>query len=932
MGTPEESPSSHSLEFVETLYFKYLDDPSSVEPEWRAYFDQMARGDDGGRPAPGPSFEPRSIFNPAGDGAARVGRVSDMVVRQDRVDQLVRAYRVRGHSLADLDPLGRPRPHHPELELAFYDLTGDDLDRPFSSRTVHGPGVMTLRQIIEHLRATYCRSIGVQYMHIDDVEIKFWLQTHMEDTENRRQLSREEQLRILTKLTDAEIFEQFIQKKFLGAKRFSLEGGESLVPLLDMAIEEAAGYGVEEVVIGMAHRGRLNVLANIMGKSPALIFREFEDKDPELHFGRGDVKYHLGWSSDRFAQTGQRLHLSLAFNPSHLEFVSPVVLGRVRAKQDRRTDTERRRVLPLVIHGDAAFTGQGVTQETLNMSELPGYGCGGTIHIVVNNQIGFTTSPDHARSSPYATDVAKMLQIPIFHVNGEHPEAVAQVIKLAMDFREKFQKDVVIDMYCYRRYGHNETDEPAFTQPMMYAAIRKRKSVREGYLDSLLQLGQLTRDEADEIAVRRREDLERELSIARDDEYDYQADYGGGVWKGYLGGADAKVPDVPTRIRRERLVELAEALAELPEGLHPHRKVAQLLTGRRDAVKEGRPLDWGTCEALAYASLVADGTVVRLSGQDSGRGTFSHRHAIVHDMKDGHTYIPLNHEALGQGRFEVWDSPLSETGVLGFEYGYSLDRPDGLVIWEAQFGDFANGAQVIIDQFMVSSEDKWRRLSSLVLLLPHGFEGQGPEHSSARLERFLMMAAEDNIQVVNLTTPAQLFHCLRRQVLRPYRKPLIVMSPKSLLRHPKAVSSVEDMTRGSFQRILPDALGVPGDEVSRVLLCTGKLYYDLAQAREILEAKDVAILRLEQIYPLSEETLGAALAPYGDGTPVVWAQEEPENMGAWTHLRMRFGGELLGRFPFSCVARPASASPATGSGASHRMEQELLIQRAFGIF
>ena len=934
MGEAPDLPGSHSLAFIESLYYRYLEDRSSVDAEWCAWFDTQAPETSGaGRPAEGPSFRPFSLFDPPGGAAPPSGSaVTDMAVRQDRVDQLVRAYRVRGHSLAELDPLGRPRPQHPELELAYYGLTEEDLDRPFSARTLGGPSVRTLREIIDHLRATYCRSIGVQYMHIDDVTIKMWLQDAMEDTQNRRQLSRDEQLRILTSLTDAEIFEQFIQKKFLGAKRFSLEGGESLIPLLDQAIEESGRFGVEEIVIGMAHRGRLNVLANIMGKSARLIFREFEDKDPDLHFGRGDVKYHLGYSSDRPTTSGQKIHLSLCFNPSHLEFVSPVVTGRVRAKQTRRGDQQRRRVLPVIIHGDSAFAGQGVTQETLNMSELRGYTCGGSVHIIVNNQIGFTTSPDDARSSPYATDVAKMLQIPIFHVNGEQPEAVAQVIQLALRFRERFAKDVVIDMYCYRRYGHNETDEPAFTQPLMYEAIRRRKSVREGYLDSLLALGQITRQEADEISVHRREILEQELAVARDRDrgHDYQADWGSGVWKGYVGGRDADCPEVPTHVPHDRLVELMHRITEVPEGFAIHRKVAQVLDGRRAMVSGERDLDWGGAEALAYASLLADGAPVRISGQDSRRGTFSHRHAVLYDQKTGAEHTPLG--TVGPGRLEVWDSSLSETGVLGFEYGYSLDTPEGLIVWEAQFGDFTNGAQVIVDQFVVSSEDKWRRFNGLVMLLPHAFEGQGPEHSSARLERFLMLAAEDNIQVVNLSTPAQLFHCLRRQVLRPWRKPLIVMSPKSLLRHPKCVSPLEELAEGRFHRIMADAAAPPPSDVRRILLCSGKLSYELEEAREVMESWDTVILRVEQLYPFDDARLAELLGGYRDGTQAFWVQEEPVNMGAWTHVRMRFGERLLGRFPLAVVARRASASPATGSAESHRLEQQLLIQKAFGIF
>jgi 2-oxoglutarate dehydrogenase E1 component len=925
----EDLPNVDNLPFVESLYGQFLRAPDSVPAEWRAYFERLSRGNGNGHhpEVEGPSFRPRSIFNPPGAAARIEGAGADLAL-QDRVDQLVRAFRVRGHKVAQLDPLGLPREQHPELDLAHYGLTEADLDKSFSARTLSGPSTLTLREIIERLRRTYCGPIGVQFMHIDDLQVKAWLQERMESTQNQLALSREEQLRILTKLTDAEIFEQFLHSKFVGAKRFSLEGGESLIPLLDLAIEAAAEHGAREMVIGMAHRGRLNVLANIMGKSPAQIFREFADRDPDLHFGRGDVKYHLGYSSDRVTSSGRTMHLSLCFNPSHLEFVSPVVIGRVRAKQDRHGDVTREHVVPLVIHGDAAFAGQGIVQETLNMSELAGYRVGGSIHVIINNQIGFTTPPESSRSSYYPSDVARMLDIPIFHVNGEHPEAVAQVIRLALDFRERFQKDVVIDMWCYRRYGHNEGDDPAFTQPVMYAHIRQRKSVREGYLDNLLRPGEISREEAEEIGVRRRQHLEDALSEARKLEYEYTPDYGRGIWAGYLGGADEAVPDVDTGVPKPTLERLLRSQAEVPADFSPHPKVTKLLQTRAEMAAGEKPLDWGTAEGLAFATLLTENVRVRLSGQDSARGTFSHRHAVLHDYRTGARYIPLNHLEPDQAKIDPIDSPLSEQGVLAFDYGYSLDTPDALVIWEAQFGDFVNGAQVIIDQFIVSSEDKWHRLSGLVLLLPHGFEGQGPEHSSARLERWLGLCAEDNIQVCYPTTPAQMFHLLRRQVHRPLRKPLVVATPKSLLRHPQAVSSLDDLTTGTFRRILPDPVADPA-KVRRVMLCSGKIYYDLVHAQEVLGAEDVAIIRVEQLYPLRPSDLAAALAPFAAGTPVLWVQEEPANMGAWPFLQVHFKDPLLGRHPFRAVTRAASASPATGSAVSHRMEQELLIEHAF---
>ncbi len=855
-------------------------------------------------------------------------RLRDSGTRQDRVDQLIRAYRVRGHLIARLNPLGLPTEVYPELNPAFYGFGQADLDMVFSSTTIPGTTVLALRDIIAHLKKTYCRSIGVQYMHIDDIEVKMWLQDRMEATQNSVKLSRDEQIDILTKLTDAEIFEQFIHRKFVGAKRFSLEGAESLIPLLDLAIEKAGEHGVEEVVIGMAHRGRLNVLANILGKDPRQIFREFDDNNPDRMIGRGDVKYHLGYSADRVTKSGQSVHLSLTFNPSHLEFVSPVVLGRVRAKQDRFGDTSRSKGMGIVIHGDAAVAGQGVVQETFNLSELSGFRTGGTVHIIVNNQIGFTTNPNEGRSTQYATDIAKMLQIPIFHVNGEHPEAVAQSIRLAMAFREEFAKDVVIDMYCYRRLGHNEGDEPAFTQPLMYKTIRKRKSVREGYLDNMLALGEVTQEEADRIAVERRERYERELGAARSEEFKtMDISTGQGWWRSYRGGRDADVPYVETGVARETLSNLMEQLTTVPESFTPHPKIERLVDQRRQMGRGEVPLDWGGAESLAMATLVAEGTRVRLCGQDAQRGTFSHRHAVLHDVDNGNTHVPMKFLAPDQGPFDVYNSPLTEVAVMGFEYGYSLDYPDALVVWEAQFGDFANVAQVIIDQFITSGEDKWRRMSGLVLLLPHGFEGQGPEHSSARLERFLTAAADDNMQVVNATTPAQIFHLLRRQVVRPLRKPLVVMSPKSLLRHPRATSTLDELTRGSFLRVI----GEVDDRVKsarRVLLTSGKVYYDLVQAREEMGAWDVPIVRLEQYYPLDEDGLVKALQPWGDA-PVVWVQEEPKNMGAWSYLRLTYGESIMGR-RLSGVYRAASASPATGSAAAHKKEQALLMEQAFG--
>ncbi|HYE32232.1 MAG TPA: 2-oxoglutarate dehydrogenase E1 component [Methylomirabilota bacterium] len=931
--------SSLNLDFVENLYSDYLKAPDSVPPDWQAYFEEISNGDahDLAEPSPkprfGPSFQAQSVFNPAApatelDSEQLEAEKAQASSLQDRVDQLIRAYRIRGHMIAQIDPLGLPRATPPELDPTYHGLGPEHMDRQFSCDTIHKGGSLTLSQILEKLRNTYCRSIGVEYMHIDEVSVRRWLQERMEPSENRLAIGRKEQLRILTRLTDAVTFEEFIRKKFIGAKSFSLEGSESLIPLLDLAIERAGDQGIEEIDLGMAHRGRLNVLANIMGKSPREIFREFADADPQLYMGKGDVKYHKGYSNDWKTSAGKTVHLSLTFNPSHLEFVNPVVLGRMRAKQDRFNDADRSRGMTFLIHGDAAFAGQGVVQETLNLSQLGAYGIGGTLHIIVNNQIGFTTGPTESRSSTYSTDVAKMLPIPIFHVNGEDPEAVAQVVQLAMDFRQTFKRDVVIDMYGYRRLGHNETDEPTFTQPLLYKAIEKRKPVREGYLDHLLKLNGITQEEADKIARERQERFEKALTEARSKEYKPPARKNARLWSKFVGGFDVVAAETDTGYSRQKLSELLLKQTQMPTDFHLHPKLEKWLTARVAMAKGEQPLDWAAAEALAFASLAVDGVHVRLAGQDTGRGTFSHRHAVLHDYEDGHRYIPLQNLSPKQGAVDIINSPLSEIGVLGYEYGYSLEYPDALVLWEAQFGDFVNVAQVIYDQFICSAEDKWDRLSGLVMLLPHGFEGQGPEHSSARLERFLQTAAHDNVQVVYPTTPAQYFHLLRRQVIRPWRKPLVVMSPKSLLRHPDVTSTLEEFATGRFQRVLTDT-GVDMANVSRVLLCSGKVYYDLKNRRKSLDRNDVAIIRLEQLYPLRPEMIEAALKPVRDGTPVYWVQEEPENMGAWRHMLVNFSERLFGRFPFKGVYREQSASPATGSNASHKLEQEQLLNEAF---
>ncbi len=923
-GPPLEVNAANAA-YVDALYLEFLRDPQAIPEVWRAYFLELD-GQEFGFPRTGPSFPNPGLFNP-------VGSLPDAAVNlhvarlQERADQLVRNYRVRGHMIAKVDPLGIPRAPLPELDPRTYGFSEADLDQPVSTSWFQHAQVQTVRGLIETMRATYCRSIGVQFMHIDDLLVREWLQARMERTQNRLDLTRAEQRRILTRLTDAVIFEEFVRKKYVGAKSFSLEGSESLIPLLDLAIETAAEQGIREIVLGMAHRGRLNVLANILHKSPQDIFREFEDLDSHRYRGGGDVKYHLGHSNNWKTSHGKNVHLSLCFNPSHLEYVNPVALGRMRAKQDRIEDFGRERGMVLLIHGDAAFIGEGVTQETLNLSQLPGYTVGGTLHVVVNNQIGFTTSPGEGRSSTYATDVAKMLQIPIFHVNGEDPEAVAQVVRLALDFRANFRRDVVIDMYSYRRWGHNEGDEPSFTQPLLYQAILRRKSVREGYLDHLLKLGGLTAAEAEQIASERHQHLEQGFNAARENDYVHKVNSMQAAWEGYYGGPEREDDDPETGLPREMARQILRKLGEVPEDFHLHKKLKRFLEARLAMAEGEKPLDWASGEALAMGSLALEGYRVRLTGQDSQRGTFSQRHTVLHDVKNGATYDSLNFVGEGQAKVEIHNSPLSENGVLGFEYGYSLDFPEGLVMWEAQFGDFVNAAQVILDQFISSAEDKWRRLSSMVLMLPHGFEGQGPEHSSARPERFLEMAAEDNLQIAIPTTPSQFFHLLRRQVIRKWRKPLIVFTPKSLLRHPQCVSNLDEFLTGKFERVLPDSIA--NSACRRVLMCSGKVYYDLLAEREKREIDDIAIIRLEQLYPLPANLLQEVLSAYAADTPLCWVQEEPLNMGAWRYLLASLGHRPFGRYPLRSIARAPSASPATGSPGAHRLEQQEILELAF---
>ena len=928
--------NTYSLDYIDDLYVQFIQDPSSVSPGWRRYFEEFSLA-----AAPQPAPVAAAALDASTDNGQTIDAAGDVSISrsirdealwlatmQDRVDQLVREYRVRGHLMAQLDPLGIDRQAPPELDPESYGLKAADLDRPFSCPTLKYVNGRTLKDILTKLRNTYCRSIGVQFMHIDNRTIRDWLQRRMESCENRIELSRDVQVRIYTRLADAAIFEEFVRRKFVGAKTFSLEGAESLIPLLDLALEKAGQHNVKGVVMGMAHRGRLNVLANVLSKRAQSIFWEFDDPEPEMHRGTGDVRYHLGYSSDWTTSTGAKVHISLCFNPSHLEFVNTVAQGRCRAKQDRSGDDRHGETMTILMHGDASFAGEGIVQETLNISQLPGYTTGGTLHVIVNNQVGFTTEADEARSSTYATDVAKMLQIPIFHVNGEDPEAVAQVVSLAMDFRREFRRDVVIDMYAYRRWGHNEGDEPRFTQPIMYRAIDERKSVRENYLERLLKMGEFTREEADAIADVRQNKLEREFEAAKSEPYVPDLQTLGGYWSGYLGGMEPSGDQPDTGIARDKLVALLESLTKLPNGFSLHRKLQRFMEQRTEMATKGKPLDWAAAEAVAFGSLSLEGHPLRLSGQDSERGTFSHRHAVLHDTENNSKYMPLRHLSATQARVDIINSPLCEAGVLGFEYGYSLDFPEALVAWEAQFGDFWNVAQVIVDQFIASAEDKWGRLSRLVLLLPHGFEGQGPEHCSARLERFLLLTAEHNLQIVQPTTPAQYFHLLRRQVKRQWSKPLVVLTPKSLLRHPAVVSNLDEFVNGRFQKILPDERS-DNSHTDRVILCSGKVYYDLIEKRRELSANNVAIVRIEQFYPLSTAELMRGLEDYPSDCEVIWLQEEPANMGAWQFMKIRFGDAIGQKYKLRSLSRVESASPATGSASSHKLEQHDLLQSAF---
>ncbi len=888
---------------------------------------------------------PYAPFSLSPDSTPQVGGSKgdgmDMIRKQARVLQLIRAYRVRGHLQADVNPLGFDWTYHPELDPKEYELTIWDLDREFVTGGLGGSDVLPLRDILEILRQTYTRKVGTEFMHISDPTEKKWLVERIEPVRGVEPISDSDKHRMLAKLNAAEAFENFLHTKYIGHKRFSLEGSETVIPMLDLVLSDAADQGVQEVVIGMAHRGRLNALANILNKPYEVIFSEFEGSlDPNTTQGSGDVKYHLGSDGVHTAPSGNTVKVTLASNPSHLEAVNPVVEGMARAKQEmiraegphHESGDYHDSVLPVLIHGDAAFAGQGVVGETLNLSQLPGYETGGTVHIVINNQIGFTTGPESARSSHYASDIARMIQSPIFHVNGDDPEACVRVARLAFDFRQVFNKDVVIDLICYRVRGHNEGDEPSYTQPLLYKKIEQKRTVRKLYTELLLRRGDLTPDQAEKILDDYRGRLQEAFSRTKElaDSSPPSLD------RPDQPSSDPEaIEPVETASTEEVINAVIRSLMTFPEDFAVHKKLLRQFQRREKLYHEDQKVDWGFAEALAIGSLLAEGTRVRLSGQDSRRGTFSHRHAVVYDQTSAEEYIPLNHVLEEQGRLFIYDSLLSEYAVAGFEYGYSVAAPEALVIWEAQFGDFANGAQIIFDQFLSAAQAKWGQTSTLVLLLPHGYEGQGPEHSSARLERFLQMCAEGNMSVCNLSTPASLFHGLRRQIHGRVKRPLVIMSPKSLLRHPLAVSRPHEFTSGRFQEIIPSDIDDPS-QVERVVFCSGKLYYDLLMASR-KEGKEgrVALVRCEQLYPFAAEVVQNEIARYPDTAKVIWAQEESANMGAWSFVRNRFDDilEMLrGRAArIEYVGRRASASPATGSAQVHQREQERIVQSALGL-
>jgi len=944
---------SGSLGFLDEMYDQLQASPATVDESWHGVLGDAgtnghnghnghARAETNGHAANGANGHAPGTN---GNGRAKTGVTRAMPQlsvpppgpgRRARpvrpgVGPAVNGFRCSGHLAANLDPLNLLETARiVELEPTTWGFTERDLDTVIEATGVHGLPRATVRELVAYLRRIYCGSVGLEFMHISSPARRNWLAERCEK-EMAASLPVDIRTRMLALLINSEQFERFCHTKYPGTKRFSLEGSESLIPLLDLALTHTARLGCIEAVLGMAHRGRLTAIEQILKRPGRDLFGHFEDVEPEKALGGGDVKYHLGFSTDRLDPNGHAMHVSLAFNPSHLEAVDPVVCGRVRAKQTRHGDLEHRRVVGVLVHGDAAFAGQGLVPETLQMSNLPGYRTGGTIHVIVNNQVGFTASPSESRSTPYCTDIAKMLECPIWHVNGEDLDALAHVVELACEYRAQFASDVVIDMYCYRKYGHNENDEPAFTQPIMYDHIKAKPSPVEIYANRLVAEGVVTAEEVTGMTQRRVAELETELEAARAAKQRPEGASMTAMWRGYRGGVTEAPEDVDTRVMRPLLEQIAQSMTELPAGFTPHPKIVRLLEQRAQMGRGERPLDWGMAELLAYGSLLYQGVNVRLTGQDCSRGTFSHRHASVTDITNGREHLLLGSLHPDQGMCRIYDSPLSEAGVLGFEFGYSLDYPDALVMWEAQFGDFANGAQVIIDQFITSSEDKWKRLSGITLLLPHGYEGQGPEHSSARLERFLQQCAEQNIQVAQPTTPAQMFHLLRGQVLRRLRKPLIVMTPKSLLRLPAAVSTLDELATGSFQRVIHDD-SVDPSKVTRVLMCSGKIYYELVEERTKRKDPTVAIVRIEKLYPWWPQLIAASFEKFTGLEDLFWVQDEPANMGAAQFVTPRLEQILRergGKVTYDCISRAESASPATGSHKAHVIEQLQILKAAF---
>jgi 2-oxoglutarate dehydrogenase E1 component len=933
-----------SLGFLDEIYDQYQQQPDAVDASWHDVLGEApasnGRGNGNGEPTRGNGngradarAEARAITGTtrAMPLFARPGSVtlSPIAAGVGSIWPLVNAYRSRGHFAANLDPLGLLETARiVELDPATWGFTEQDLDRVIEPTGVHGMPKATLREVLDHLRKIYAGSAGLEFMHISSPAKRSWLAERSE-TCLAKKLPTDVRTRMLALLINAEQFERFCHTKYPGTKRFSLEGSESLIPLLDLVLTHTARLGAIEAVLGMAHRGRLTTIEQIIKRPARDLFGHFEDIEPEKALGGGDVKYHLGFSTDRTDPSGHAMHVSLAFNPSHLEAVDTVVVGRVRAKQTRHGDVEHRRVAGILVHGDAAFAGQGLVPETLQLSNLPGYRTGGTVHIIVNNQVGFTATPAEQRSTPYCTDIAKMIECPIWHVNGEDLDALARVVEIACEYRTQFGSDVVIDMYCYRKYGHNENDEPAFTQPIMYDRIKEKHSPVEVYAQRLIKETVVTPDEVTAMTQRRVSELETELEAARAAKQRPEGASMTAMWRGYRGGVTDAPEEVDTRVMRPLLEQIAQSMTEVPPGFTAHPKIMRLLEQRAQMGRGERPLDWGMGELFAYGTLLYQAINVRLTGQDVSRGTFSHRHVAITDITNGREHLVLGQLHPDQGQCRIYDSPLSEAGVLGFEFGYSLDYPDALVMWEAQFGDFANGAQVIIDQFITSSEDKWKRLSGITLLLPHGYEGQGPEHSSARLERFLQSCAEHNIRVVQPTTPAQMFHLLRSQVLRRLRKPLIVMTPKSLLRLPAASSTLDELANGTFERVLHDKTADPA-KVTRVLMCSGKIYYELVEERAKRKDGSVAIVRLEQLYPWWPELVLGSMEPYKQLRECFWVQDEPCNMGAGPFVTPRLEALVRARSAkYECISRVESASPATGSHKAHVLEQRQILKAAF---